>query len=109
MPECRELRQTIGCRRQFGALPELSRAGPAAHGGHTAGEAARSFELLFKVITMPNTFVAEPPLTNDFRRIKGSLHARLLEEIDIDSMNRLSETVARERVRETVREMLSRE
>jgi pilus assembly protein CpaF len=48
-------------------------------------------------------------LKTDYRRIKTRLHTRLLEEIDVESLNRLSEDIARDRVRQIVRDMLSRE
>jgi pilus assembly protein CpaF len=48
-------------------------------------------------------------LKTDYRRIKTRLHTRLLEEIDVESLNRLSEDVARDRVRQAVRDMLNRE
>lgn len=48
-------------------------------------------------------------LKSDYRRIKTRLHTRLLEEIDVESLNRLSEDVARDRVRQAVRDMLNRE
>ncbi len=45
----------------------------------------------------------------DHRGLKTKLHAQLLEEIDLESLNRLSEGVARERVGVIIRDMLHRE
>ena len=45
----------------------------------------------------------------DHRGLKTKLHTQLLEEIDLESLNRLSEGVARERVGGIIRDMLHRE
>ena len=45
----------------------------------------------------------------DYRTLKNKLHSQLLEEIDLESLNRLSEGVARERVGVVIRDMLHRE
>src|SRR6266571_3384664 len=45
----------------------------------------------------------------DHRGLKSKLHTQLLEEIDLESLNRLSEGVARERVGVIIRDMLHRE
>ena len=45
----------------------------------------------------------------DHRGLKTKLHTQLLEEIDLESLNRLSEGVARERVGVIIRDMLHRE
>jgi len=58
---------------------------------------------------MSSVLAGDPILKNDYRRIKSRLHTRLLEEIDLESLNRLSEDIARERVRDAIREMLNRE
>lgn len=47
--------------------------------------------------------------STDYRGLKNKLHAQLLEEIDLESLNRLSEGVARERVGVIIRDMLHRE
>jgi pilus assembly protein CpaF len=58
---------------------------------------------------MSSPLISEETFRNDYRGIKTRLHARLVEEIDLESLNRLSENVGRERVRQAVREMLGRE
>src|SRR5438552_6941579 len=58
---------------------------------------------------MSSVLAGDPILKSDYRRIKSRLHTRLLEEIDLESLNRLSEDIARERVRDAIREMLNRE
>src|SRR6266508_5751514 len=45
----------------------------------------------------------------DYRSLKTKLHTQLLEEIDLESLNRLSEGVARERVGVAIRDMLHRQ
>ena len=45
----------------------------------------------------------------DYRNVKSKLHTQLLEEIDLESLNRLSEGVARERVGVVIRDMLHRQ
>src|SRR5881296_1770211 len=45
----------------------------------------------------------------DYRSLKSKLHTQLLEEIDLESLNRLSEGVARERVGVAIRDMLHRQ
>ena len=45
----------------------------------------------------------------DHRGLKTKLHAQLLEEIDLESLNRLSEGVARDRVGVNIRDLLHRE
>src|SRR5881396_1033095 len=47
--------------------------------------------------------------TMDYRSLKAKLHSQLLEEIDLESLNRLSEGVARERVGVVIRDMLHRQ
>jgi pilus assembly protein CpaF len=58
---------------------------------------------------MPGAVLVDSARGSDYRRIQASLHSRLLEQIDIESLNRLSEDVARDRVKQAVREMLSQE
>src|SRR5579884_2944309 len=58
---------------------------------------------------MSSALLIDDKLKADYRQIKAKLHKRLLEDIDIESLNRLSEEVAHERVRQTIREMLNRE
>jgi pilus assembly protein CpaF len=57
---------------------------------------------------MRNLAVVEE-LKVDYRRIKAALHARILSEIDIESLNQLSPETARERIRCLVRDLLQRE
>jgi pilus assembly protein CpaF len=45
----------------------------------------------------------------DFRELKTKLHGQILEEMDLESLNRLREDIARERVTEAIRELLQRE
>jgi len=49
------------------------------------------------------------PAVLDYRTLKSKLHSKVLEEVDLESVNRLSEGVARERVGVLLREMLQRE
>jgi pilus assembly protein CpaF len=44
-----------------------------------------------------------------YRELKTSLHKRVLDEVDLESLNRLDENLAREQVIQIVREMLQRE
>src|SRR5687768_3417290 len=44
-----------------------------------------------------------------YRDLKTKLHSQILEEMDLESLNRLEEDVARQRVREAIRELLQRE
>src|ERR1051326_2773586 len=44
-----------------------------------------------------------------YKALKTKLHAQVLEEMDLETVNRLSETVARERVGGALRDMLNRE
>ena len=46
---------------------------------------------------------------DNYRNIKCRVHTQLLEDIDLESLKRLTEETARERVKQTVRDMLSRE
>jgi pilus assembly protein CpaF len=45
----------------------------------------------------------------DYRELKTKLHGQILEEMDLESLNRLPLDVARERVTEAIRELLQRE
>src|SRR5437667_2682142 len=45
----------------------------------------------------------------DYREIKKKLHAQILEEMDLESLNRLQENIAHERVQEAIRDLLHRE
>src|SRR5262245_47794982 len=45
----------------------------------------------------------------DYRAFKTKLHNQVLEEVDLESLNRLSESVARERVGAALRDMVHRE
>jgi pilus assembly protein CpaF len=48
-------------------------------------------------------------MTVDYQELRTRLHTQVLEKIDLESLNRLREEVARDRVREAVRELLQRE
>src|SRR5215510_4031042 len=54
---------------------------------------------------MPEMYVA---FTN-YREMKARLHAQILEEMDLESLNRLREDVARARVGDAIRELLHRD
>ena len=45
----------------------------------------------------------------DYQELRTRLHAQVLEKIDLESLNRLREEAARDRVREAIRELLQRE
>src|SRR5215510_15361244 len=45
----------------------------------------------------------------DYRSLKTKLHTQVLEEVDLESVNRLQEIVARERVGVVLRDMIQRE
>src|SRR5215468_6877987 len=45
----------------------------------------------------------------DYRSLKTKLHGQVLEEVDLESVYRLNEVVARERVGVALREMIQRE
>ena len=45
----------------------------------------------------------------EYGQLKTKLHTRLVEEIDLESLNRLDEETARERARQVIRERLQRE
>src|SRR6266478_2336129 len=45
----------------------------------------------------------------DYRSLKTKLHTQVLEEVDLESVNRLQESVARERVGLVLRDMIQRE
>jgi pilus assembly protein CpaF len=45
----------------------------------------------------------------DYREMKTKMHAQVLEEMDLESLNRLEDSVARQRVQEAIRELLRRE
>jgi pilus assembly protein CpaF len=50
------------------------------------------------------------PLTfTDYRDMKAKIHAQILQEIDLESLNKLQEKVARSRVGEAIRELLHRD
>ena len=44
-----------------------------------------------------------------FRELKASLHSKVLNEVDLENLNKMSETAAREQVSDLVRELLERE
>ncbi len=46
---------------------------------------------------------------SDYWQLRGKIHTKLLEEIDLESMERLEERIKRERVSQIVRGMLERE
>src|ERR1051326_1220563 len=45
----------------------------------------------------------------DYQELRTRLHTQVLEKMDLETLNRLREDVARERVREAIRELLQRE
>jgi len=45
----------------------------------------------------------------DYRQMKAQIHSRLLQEMDLEGLNKLQEDVARSRVRDEIRELLQRE
>jgi pilus assembly protein CpaF len=45
----------------------------------------------------------------DYKDMKSKIHTQILEEMDLESLNRLQEDVARNRVRDAIREILHRE
>ena len=50
------------------------------------------------------------PLTfTDYREMKSKIHSQILQEIDLESLNKLQEKVARSRVGEAIRELLHRD
>jgi pilus assembly protein CpaF len=50
------------------------------------------------------------PLTfTDYREMKAKIHSQILQEIDLESLNKLQEKVARNRVAEAIRELLHRD
>ena len=52
----------------------------------------------------------EVPLTfTDYREMKSKIHSQILQEIDLESLNKLQEKVARSRVGEAIRELLHRD
>jgi pilus assembly protein CpaF len=52
----------------------------------------------------------EIPLTfTDYREMKAKIHSQILQEIDLESLNKLQESVARTRVGEAIRELLHRD
>src|SRR4026208_2464254 len=52
----------------------------------------------------------EIPLTfTDYREMKSKIHSQILQEIDLESLNKLQEKVARSRVGEAIRELLHRD
>src|ERR1043166_5964755 len=58
---------------------------------------------------MSNVLIADSVPKDNYRLIKTRLHSRLLEEIDLEGLNRLADDIARERVRQAIRDMLNRE
>src|SRR4029453_8216849 len=56
--------------------------------------------------------ISEPPIALSdvtYRELKTKIHTQILEDIDLESVNRLSDGVARERVCLAIRDMLNRE
>ena len=52
----------------------------------------------------------EVPLTfTDYREMKAKIHSQILQEMDLESLNKLQEDVARTRVCEAIRELLHRD
>ena len=54
--------------------------------------------------------MAEVPLTfTDYREMKSKIHSQILQEMDLEGVNKLQEDVARARVCEAIRELLHRD
>src|SRR5207247_575632 len=54
--------------------------------------------------------MAEMPLTfTDYREMKAKIHSQILQEMDLEGVNKLQEDVARTRVCEAIRELLHRD
>src|SRR2546428_12792889 len=54
--------------------------------------------------------MAEVPLTfTDYREMKSKIHSQILQEMDLESLNKLQEDGACTRVCEAIRELLHRE
>jgi len=51
----------------------------------------------------------EQNMSVKYRELKTKLHAKLIEELDLEKLNRLRDDLARDRVREATRELLQRE
>src|SRR5207249_398426 len=52
----------------------------------------------------------EVPLTfTDYREMKAKIHSQILQEMDLEGVNKLQEDVARARVCEAIRELLHRD
>ena len=47
--------------------------------------------------------------TNDYRDLKTAIHSKVLNEMDLESLNRVDEAVGRERVASLIRDILQRE
>src|SRR5262245_19378405 len=45
----------------------------------------------------------------NYRDVKGKIHAQILEEMDLESLNKLQEGVARARVGDAIRDLLQRD
>src|SRR6266700_1029348 len=54
---------------------------------------------------MPETM----PLYSDYREMKAKMHTQILEEMDLESLNRLEDSVARQRVLDAIRDLLHRD
>src|ERR1051325_9857821 len=48
-------------------------------------------------------------MLTDYQELKTKLHSQVLEKMDLESLNRLREDVARDRIRDAIRELLQRE
>jgi pilus assembly protein CpaF len=48
-------------------------------------------------------------MKTEFRQIRSQLHNRILEELNLESLNRMNDSTGRDRVREVARDMLARE
>ena len=56
--------------------------------------------------------IQEPPVMSSdatYKELKTKLHVQVLENIDLETLNRLTEGVARERVGLAIRDLLSRQ
>jgi pilus assembly protein CpaF len=56
-----------------------------------------------------NVHAQVPPVNAEHLELKASLHAKVLNEIDLESLNRLDEEIARERLSQVVRDLLQRD
>src|SRR5215470_3282307 len=48
-------------------------------------------------------------LGSEYRELKTRLHSKVLDEVDLENMNRVNEAVAREKVGQVIRDIVQRE